>query len=125
MLSDQEVTAVYLGFVPPAEYTLYLNSTPADGVPIVISIDDNNGENNGNTSFSRLYNEGKEVTATAPDTFNGLDFREWLLNGRPLSSQTSVTVTMLSDMTLTAAEVPSATGVRMLPAPANAPQTRH
>jgi len=70
MLSNQEITAVYLDFIPPPEYTLYVDSTPAAGVPIIISINDNNGDNNGNTSFSRLYNAGKEVTATAPDIFN-------------------------------------------------------
>ncbi len=54
MIADQELTAVYL-FIPEQEYMLYVNSTPANGVPISISRVDNNGASNGNTGFSRLY----------------------------------------------------------------------
>jgi len=114
MLSNQEITAVYLGFPPPTSYTLNVNSTPANGVPITISRNDNNGENNGNTAFSREYNAGQDVTATAPDSFNGLQFREWLLNGRPVTSDQSVTVVMQGNTTLTAAYGPRQPGKQLI-----------
>lgn len=114
MDSNREITAVYLEYDPGKEHTLYVDSTPADGVPITISLADNNNESDGNTSFERIYTEGATVTATAPASHGGLDFREWLLGDRPYTSDRSITVTMGDSVYLTAAYGPATTGKTLI-----------
>jgi hypothetical protein len=101
MLSDLDLTAVYESPVPLIQRTLTVNS-PAGNVPVKISLEDNNGQQNGGTTFSRVYDNGDTVTATAPPTFGAENFQRWLRNGVPFSNNESVTVTMNSDVTLTA-----------------------
>ncbi len=101
MLADLDCTAVYL--IPSNQvYTLTIDS-PNGNVPIDISRQDNNGQQNGSTTLSRLYDDGDTVTATAPATFGEEDFQGWSDDGTLLSpSRRSVTVTMSRDVRLTA-----------------------
>ncbi len=101
MLSDVNFTAVYETPVPihPRELTV---DSPAGSVPVKISVEDNFGQQNGNTTFTRSYNHGETVTVTAPPDFNGDDFIRWLRNGVPFSNNESVTIVMNSDTRLTA-----------------------
>ncbi len=101
MLSDLNLTAVYLSPVPPIQRTLNVNS-PAGSVPVTISREDNNGSGSGSTTFSRIYDNGDTVVGTVPATFNGEGFLNWRRNNVPFSSNPDVTVTMYSDITLTA-----------------------
>ena len=106
MLSDVDITAVYEDPPPLILRTLTVDS-PNGNVPIDISLTDVNDDRNGTTRFERIYDHGKTVTATAPPDFGGEPFRQWLRNGVPFSNSSSVTVTMLSDMKLTATYGPA------------------
>ena len=70
-------------------FTLTINSTnPATGVPITVSPNDNNGQANGNTQFTRSYTANTTVSLTALPTANGNVFQKWLKDGwttRPVS----------------------------------------
>lgn len=46
--------------------TLTISSTPANGVGITVSPNDNNGQGNGTTQFARVYDDTDNVTLTAP-----------------------------------------------------------
>ncbi|HEX3892352.1 MAG TPA: glycoside hydrolase family 44 protein [Terracidiphilus sp.] len=89
---------------PPATtYTLTVASTnPASGVSITLSPVDNNGANNGTTSFSRTYNAGSTVTLTAPSLAGGNVFTGWS-GCTPTSSADVCTLTINADTTATAA----------------------
>jgi len=100
MFSDHTVTAVY--FEPP-EHTLEVHSiNPNSGVHIDVSATDNNGDDDGDTSFSRIYYEGTNVTVTAPASQGGVPFRGWLRGSQLMTTNTSYSVTMWSDISLTA-----------------------
>ncbi len=102
MLSDLSLTAVYLAPNPPPQHVLQVSSTPFADVPMLVSENDNNGDRNGSTAFSRIYDDGQAVTVTAPPSANGEPFQRWLRNGQPFSSDPSVTVTLFQDTALTA-----------------------
>ncbi|MBI5101017.1 MAG: hypothetical protein HZB33_04195 [Nitrospirae bacterium] len=58
--------------------TLSVNSSnPASGVAVTITPDDNNGQGNGTTSFTRMYVNNTEVTLTAADEADGNIFSTW------------------------------------------------
>ena len=102
MLGDLQLTAVYLTPVPPVQRTLVVDSSPGRNVPMVLSQPDNNGLQNGNTLMSRTYDNRTQVTVSAPATFNGESFQGWLRNGVPFLTDPTVSVTLLSDIRLTA-----------------------
>ncbi|MFU8779761.1 MAG: formylglycine-generating enzyme family protein [Kiritimatiellia bacterium] len=102
MLSDVTFTAVYVSPQPPPQRTLTINSTPVLGVPISVSVRDNDGLQDGSTTFSRTYDQGQQVTVTAPPSANGEPFLGWLRNGQPFSNDRTVTVTLFNNTTLTA-----------------------
>ena len=85
----------------PVTYTLTIQSSPDTGAIITISPNDNSGNGNGITNFTRTYNEGTEVTLTAPWTHNGGEFSKWTIDGAD-NTNLSIQVTMSSDHTLTA-----------------------
>jgi len=82
--------------------------TPDSGVGIAVTAD-RNGNGNGSTTFNRIYNDGATVTLTAPTVAGGNDFIRWLRNGVPYSTNPSVTITMDSDITMTAVFLPTRT----------------
>ncbi|MCP5531676.1 MAG: DUF642 domain-containing protein [Akkermansiaceae bacterium] len=90
--------------------TLTVNSSPSAGAAIVVSPADNNSQSNGSTQFTRTYNNGASVTLTAPATFGGNSFLKWRKNGVDLTTNTSTTVTMDADQTLTAVYDSGSTG---------------
>ena len=112
MLSDVSFTAVY-ETAPIATRILTVDS-PNGNVPVGISLEDIDGQRDGATTFTREYNVGKTVTATAPASFGGEPFQAWYRNGVPFSRDRAVTVTMFDDLTLTARYGPVATGDRVL-----------
>lgn len=82
--------------------TLTVNSTPDNGLNITVTPNDLNAEGNGATSFTRVYNNGVEVTLTAPAVSGAADFLKWTRNGVDYSSNATTTVTMNADFTMTA-----------------------
>jgi Leucine-rich repeat (LRR) protein len=79
-------------------HTLYIKSTPATGVDVTVSPNDINGNGNGSTNFTRIYNPGTLVTLTAPAIHNDKSFLKWVVDGVDNTSGT-ITVTMDSDHT--------------------------
>ena len=98
--SNHTFLAVYVTPTPIA--TLTVQSSPYSGVQITVGPTDNNGQGNGNTTFTRTYNANAVVNLTAPSSYNGRDFKQWNIDGAPYSSLTSTSVTMNIDHTLTA-----------------------
>jgi lysophospholipase L1-like esterase len=82
--------------------TLTVTSTPATGAAITVSPADNSSNGNGTTQFTRTYNDNASVTLTAPATFGGNNFSKWQKNGVDVTTNTSTTVAMDADYTLTA-----------------------
>jgi hypothetical protein len=101
MDANHTLTAVY---VPPTTIrTLTVaSSNPASGVSITLSPNDNNGQANGITQFTRIYNNNTVVTLTAPGTAAGNNFQKWQKDGIDLSTNTQVQVTMDANHTMTA-----------------------
>ncbi len=83
------------------QFRLTVKSSPGSGASVTVSPADLNGDSGGTTTFTRDYAEGTGVTLTAPVQHNGQSFSKWLVDGAA-DTDTSVTVTMSSDHTLTA-----------------------
>lgn len=95
--------------------TLTVTSTPTTGAAITVSPADNSSNANGTTQFTRTYNSGAAVTLTAPATFSGNTFSKWQKNGVDLTTNTTASVTMDADQTLTAVyTAPSGGGTNLL-----------
>ncbi|MEW6103277.1 MAG: hypothetical protein AB1630_05600 [bacterium] len=75
---------------------------PNSGVSITVSPNDNNGQGNGSTQFTRTYNNNTVVTLTAPTTAGGNNFQKWQRNGVDYSTNQTIQVTMDVNYTLTA-----------------------
>ncbi|MCX7047914.1 MAG: dockerin type I domain-containing protein, partial [Candidatus Sumerlaeota bacterium] len=102
VVSTATLTAVY---ETPAvtTYTLTVASiNPAGGVSISVSPADNVGQANGNTLFTRVYNDGTTVTLTAPATVGTNTFLRWDKDGSLFSMAASVNVAITANMTMTA-----------------------
>ena len=81
------------------------SSNPSSGVSITVSPNDNNGQGDGSTQFTRTYNINTIVTLTAPSTASGSNFQKWRRNGADWSTSTSINVTMDANYTLSAVYV--------------------
>ena len=88
---------------PPIRVLTIASFNPNSGVYITVSPIDKNGNSNGTTTFTRIYNDSTVVYLTAPSTApGGNSFKEWQLNGAFWTSAQTVVVAMLADYTLTA-----------------------
>ncbi len=107
LLTDTTLTAVYVD--PPSDIILsVLSDQPGSGIGIVIGTPDKSGLANGSTSFTRRYDKGTVTTVAAPTTApNGNIFQRWLLNGIPLSTNTSISISLLADTELIAVYRPA------------------
>jgi hypothetical protein len=101
MLTDVRMTAVY-GEVPRDVTLTVASLNPDSGVIISVAPGDLNSETTGTTTFNRLYGYGETVTLTAPTTAEDRPFLHWLYNGVVMSTNTVISVNMLSDLTMTA-----------------------
>ena len=81
------------------------SSNPAGGVSIAVSPNDNNGQGNGVTQFTRVYNDGSVVTLTAASTVGGNNFQKWQRDGGDFSFNPITNVTMDANHTMTAVYV--------------------
>jgi len=95
---------VFAAPAPPP--TLMVESAnPVSGVNITVSPNDNNGQGNGATQFTRIYNYNTLVTLTAPATVGGQVFSRWRLNGFDMTSSLSASVNVVPFTTMTAVYV--------------------
>jgi methionine-rich copper-binding protein CopC len=85
-------------------HTLQVRSSdPDSGVAITVSPEDINGQSDGSTPFSRVYDGGTQVTLTAPAVApNDNVFVKWVRNGRDFSTSRTLNLTMNEDYHLTA-----------------------
>ena len=74
---------------------------------------DQNGQSDGTTQFTRVYAKGTEVTLTADSISGSNQFKQWLANGVPISTELTVTVTMDYDRTLRAVYLPIVEGQKI------------
>jgi predicted lipoprotein with Yx(FWY)xxD motif len=75
------------------------SSNPNSGVSITVSPNDLNGQGNGVTQFTRIYNNNTTVNLTAPATVGGNNFLMWRRNGFEWSSSLSTSVDMVPETT--------------------------
>jgi len=76
---------------------------PDSSVTVTVNPRDVTGQQNGTTPFTRLYEAGEVVTLTASNPESpGNTLKQWLLDGTPISTNATITVTMLRDTTVTA-----------------------
>jgi hypothetical protein len=86
---------------PPTTYVLTVNSaSPASGVAITVTPNDNNKAGNGTTSFTRTYNAGTAVILTAPAASGSNTFSSW--TGCTSSTTVTCNVTLAVNTTVTA-----------------------
>jgi len=106
MDANYTMTAVYAPASPP---TLEVESAnPFSGVNIATSPNDNNGQGDGITQFSRIYNNNTIVTLTAPVTAGGNGFFKWRRNGVDWSHSPTTSVTIVPGITtMTAIYIPT------------------
>ncbi len=99
------MTAVYS--TPPTSRTINVNSTsPASGVNITVSPADNSGQSNGATPLTCTYNDGVIVNFTAPGTAGGNSFQKWQVDGVDWTFNTTATLTIDENHTMTAVYTP-------------------
>jgi hypothetical protein len=88
-------------------HTLTVASTePGSGVLITVNPLDNSGQGDGVTEFLRVYDEGTEVTLTAPSIADGNGFKEWQRDGAYFTNLLTAIVTMDADHILAAVYEP-------------------
>ncbi|HKB66339.1 MAG TPA: S8 family serine peptidase [Pyrinomonadaceae bacterium] len=98
MDAPHTMTAVYI-----VGHTLTVASSgPNSGVTITVSPNDNNGQGNGTTQFTRLYDESTVVSLTAPATASGNSFLKWQRDGVDFSATLAISVIMDFNHTMTA-----------------------
>jgi subtilisin family serine protease len=98
MDAPHTMTAVYI-----VGHTLTVASSgPNSGVNITVSPNDNNGQGNGTTQFTRLYDESTVVSLTAPATASGNSFLKWQRDSVDFSTSLATSVMMDLNHTMTA-----------------------
>ena len=91
--------AVY-GDVP--RHTLTVQSSPDAGAQVAVTPNDVNGQGDGTTEFTRVYEEPTVVTLTAPATLNLRPFVKWTVDGGDHATTLQTQVTMDADHTAVA-----------------------
>ena len=99
---DTTLVAVYV-----SPKTLRVRSiNPSSGVDIYNVTPDRQWNTDGTTEFSRSYDHGSLVSATAPHVVGTNTFLRWLLNGTGYTTSHTAVVSMFADLALTAEYVP-------------------
>ncbi|MBI3413986.1 MAG: HYR domain-containing protein, partial [Verrucomicrobia bacterium] len=78
------------------------SSNPNSGVSVTVSPNDNNGQGNGVTQFTRTYNLSTVVNLTAPAIAGGNNFVKWQRDGADWATTVATSVTMDVSHTMTA-----------------------
>ncbi|HYO62718.1 MAG TPA: S8 family serine peptidase [Pyrinomonadaceae bacterium] len=101
-IPDTPNRLLYSLFPSPARVLTVASSNPASGVSVAVSPNDNNNQGSGLTQFTRTYGPNTVVNLSAPPSAGGNTFQKWQRDGLDYSFNTSTSVTMDSDHTLTA-----------------------
>lgn len=72
------------------------------GTAVTVSPNDNLGNGNGTTDFSRVYFDGQTVSLTAPATSGSLSFQKWYLDGAAFATTPATSVAMNANHTAVA-----------------------
>jgi len=99
--ADTAMEAVY----GARQVTLTVQSSPESGATVQVSPNDNDGLGDGDTEFTRTYDEGAEVTLTAPATQGVKVFQKWTRGGADYDTTAVTTVTVDADTTMAAVYV--------------------
>ncbi len=105
--SNEDISPATQAFtvnVAPVTRTLTVaSSNPTSGAAVTVSPNDNNGQGNGSTLFTRVYNNNTAVTLVAAATAAGNNFSSW--TGCDSVTGTTCNVTLSADKTVTAVYV--------------------
>jgi len=92
MDTNHTMTAVY---GTPAIFTLTVSSfNPNSGVSIIVSPNDQSGQGDGVTQFTRSYSQGTQISLTAPATVGDSFFDKWEMNGSSWSFNRATSFTI-------------------------------
>jgi V8-like Glu-specific endopeptidase len=84
----------------PPSSQVTIESSPVAGVTIVVTPADIIGQGSGATNTTRRYNNGTNITLTAPvSNGNGQCFRNWLRNGALFSTNRTINASVSTDVT--------------------------
>jgi len=75
-------------------YSLDIQASPFTGVYVEVSPDDLDGEGDGYTNFSRLYDPYSTVTLIAPATYSERYFGYWTVEGSKYSEEREILIKM-------------------------------
>jgi hypothetical protein len=106
--TNHTMTAVYVVPPPPTRTLTVASSNPNSGVSITVSPNDNNGQSNGITQFTRTYNNNVIVNLTALATAGGNNFQKWQRDGVDGATTLATAVTMDANHSMTAVYAPPA-----------------
>ncbi|MEO8427268.1 MAG: LamG-like jellyroll fold domain-containing protein [Verrucomicrobiota bacterium] len=82
------------------------SSNPNSGVSIAVSPNDDNGQGNGVSQFTRTYDINAVINLTAPATAGGNNFQKWQQDGVDGATTLANSVTMDANHTMTAVYIP-------------------
>lgn len=102
MLANTTMSAFYVN----GALLTVSSQTPDTGVAITVYQADKAGLKNGNTTFTRLYAVGTNVSLTAPATAGGNRFVRWEKDGTPAATTRTISVLMGGAHTLKAVYAP-------------------
>jgi len=91
-VSSYDELTVFVGSAPSVKTLNFYSLNPVSGVPFTVSIPDNNGNQNGTTAFTRVYNDSDTPVITAPATYGSGAFFKWQRDGIDFSFNRVLTV---------------------------------
>ena len=98
VLSDLVLHAIYIPPLPTHVNVVIRSHNPESGVPIMITTPDIDGQQDGTTTMLRVFENGTTVTFIAPATHGSSRvFKQWILDGVPLTTNASVQFVFLQD----------------------------
>ncbi|MGD9418724.1 MAG: Ig-like domain-containing protein [Verrucomicrobiota bacterium JB025] len=99
----------------PVLRNLSVASSGISGVDVTVTPADENGNSNGPTPWTRIYQDNTAVTITAPAASGSATFVKWQQNGADLDTAATVTITMDDNHSLLAVyDVPAPTPVEFV-----------
>jgi len=105
-LLDRVITWLMGSAPPPPTYELTIQSSGVESVGISVSPDDENGEGDGITPFSREYTPDTEVTLIAPEKVGDMYFQKWTYDGEDSFDRTKMLTIPSEDSSITVTYAP-------------------
>ncbi len=102
VVTSYDEQTIFVQAIGATKLLTFDSQTPGSGAAITLSVADLNGDQNGSTSFTRLYNESTILTATAASTAGGNNFLKWQRDGLDYSFSPALSITDNQPHTYTA-----------------------